>query len=408
MVATVLPVKEDRTRERSVQDYDIFVSYAHEDRERVQALVDSLAEEGWKVFWDRTIPPGETWHSFIGAPLAATPAVIVCWSNSAIKSTWVQEEADDAASRNALIPVKIDEVKPPMGLRHIQAADLVSWMASGGRKLPELLKHGILRKLEAAERRTAEGETARRVAEATARAGEERRKQAAEQEAAARRTAEDEAARRVAEASARAGEERRKEIERRPAEQVMVPGDAAGPATAAPEEKTTVGSSDSFVSNGGPAEASWSKRWKTGLPWGAAASAIVVAAYLALSSTPHVADAPPMVTAPAKPAAEASASPAILKAPPSQATDDAHAQAVEDVALNIAGVDRVAIQERLEALGAKFFFLEPDGSFGPESRKAIATWQITHGLHPTGFLDANQVSALLGKTPQEAPLNQSK
>jgi hypothetical protein len=131
-----------------VDRYDIFVSYSHQDRERVRVLVQALADEGWQVFWDRTIPPGETWRSFIGAPLAAAPVVIVCWSAHSIASDWVEQEADAAAKRKVLVPVLIDHVEPPLGLRHVHLADLVDWTAAGGGKLPEALRIGVRRKLQ--------------------------------------------------------------------------------------------------------------------------------------------------------------------------------------------------------------------------------------------------------------------
>ncbi|HYC64306.1 MAG TPA: TIR domain-containing protein [Reyranellaceae bacterium] len=130
--------------------FDIFVSYAHEDRERAKVLVAALSAEGWQVFWDRTIPPGESWRSWIGAPLGKAPIVIVCWSKHSIESDWVCQEADAAAKRRVLLPVFIDEVTPPLGLAHIHGADLVAWTAEGGGKLPAILKHAIVRKLPGA------------------------------------------------------------------------------------------------------------------------------------------------------------------------------------------------------------------------------------------------------------------
>lgn len=129
---------------------DIFVSYSHQDRERVRVLVSALAAEGWEVFWDRTIPPGESWRTWIGAPLAAAPVVIVCWTKHSVESDWVSQEADAAAKRRALLPVTLDEVTPPLGLAHIHAADLVAWSAGGGGKLPPELKHAIVRRLPGA------------------------------------------------------------------------------------------------------------------------------------------------------------------------------------------------------------------------------------------------------------------
>ena len=110
---------------------DIFISYAREDRERVAPLADALAERGWSVFWDRNIPAGATWRSHIGQALADARCVIVAWSESSVGSTWVSEEADEAKSRGVLVPILLDPVRPPIGFRSIQAADLSDWTGGG-------------------------------------------------------------------------------------------------------------------------------------------------------------------------------------------------------------------------------------------------------------------------------------
>jgi len=106
---------------------DIFISYASEDRSRVEPLAKALEDQGWTVFWDRTIPAGKTWRQVIGEALETARSVIVAWSNSSVESSWVQEEADSGRERNILIPILIDNVKPPLGFGAIQAADLISW-----------------------------------------------------------------------------------------------------------------------------------------------------------------------------------------------------------------------------------------------------------------------------------------
>jgi hypothetical protein len=109
---------------------DIFVSYAREDEERAQELAHALEAEGWKVFWDRTIPPGKTWRDVIGAELEAARCVLVVWSEASVASEWVIEEADDGKERGILVPVLFDEVRAPLGFRHIQAASLTEWQSS--------------------------------------------------------------------------------------------------------------------------------------------------------------------------------------------------------------------------------------------------------------------------------------
>jgi hypothetical protein len=106
---------------------DIFISFAHEDEARVQDLVRALEELGWSVFWDRHIPAGKTWRSYIGEALSEAHCVMVAWSRHSIGSQWVMEEADEGQKRSILVPVLLDAVEPPIGFRSIQAADLVEW-----------------------------------------------------------------------------------------------------------------------------------------------------------------------------------------------------------------------------------------------------------------------------------------
>ncbi|MCG8463795.1 MAG: toll/interleukin-1 receptor domain-containing protein, partial [Xanthomonadales bacterium] len=106
---------------------DIFISYAREDQEVVKRLAVALELQGWSVFWDRTIPAGETWRSHIGKSLEEARCVVVAWSVDSIESHWVQEEADDARMRNVLIPVLLAPISPPIGFRSITAANLSGW-----------------------------------------------------------------------------------------------------------------------------------------------------------------------------------------------------------------------------------------------------------------------------------------
>ena len=109
---------------------DIFISYAREDLERARRLAEALQPQGWSVFWDRTIPPGETWRGFIGAELAQARCLLVAWSEASLNSHWVIEEAEDGRARGILVPVLFDDVQPPLGFRYIQSARLVDWTGS--------------------------------------------------------------------------------------------------------------------------------------------------------------------------------------------------------------------------------------------------------------------------------------
>jgi formylglycine-generating enzyme required for sulfatase activity len=106
---------------------DIFLSYASPDRPRVKPLVDALRQQGWSVWWDRTILPGKTWDQVIEAALDDARCVIVLWSRASIQSHWVRTEADEAMRRRILVPALLDDVIIPLAFRRIQAANLVDW-----------------------------------------------------------------------------------------------------------------------------------------------------------------------------------------------------------------------------------------------------------------------------------------
>ena len=106
---------------------DIFISYAREDRERVQALVAALEHNGFSVWWDREIAAGRDFRAVIDQQLRAARCVVVVWSAHANTSQWVCDEADDGRRRGILVPVLFDHEPPPMGFRGIQAADLTGW-----------------------------------------------------------------------------------------------------------------------------------------------------------------------------------------------------------------------------------------------------------------------------------------
>ena len=54
--------------------------------------------------------------------------MVVAWSKESVESPWVVDvEANDGLERNILIPVHIEEVRPPRGFRQLQAANLVNW-----------------------------------------------------------------------------------------------------------------------------------------------------------------------------------------------------------------------------------------------------------------------------------------
>jgi hypothetical protein len=56
---------------------EIFISYSSSDRARIQTLVKALEGQGWSVWWDRDIPPGNTYDRVIEEELKTAKCVIV-------------------------------------------------------------------------------------------------------------------------------------------------------------------------------------------------------------------------------------------------------------------------------------------------------------------------------------------
>jgi hypothetical protein len=109
---------------------DVFLSYANEDRETARAIAGLLESAGCSVWWDRRIPAGRTWCSMIEEAFRDMRCIVVLWSTHSVDSDWVKEEAEEARALGKLIPVLIEPVKPPVGFRSIQAADLTDWDGS--------------------------------------------------------------------------------------------------------------------------------------------------------------------------------------------------------------------------------------------------------------------------------------
>jgi hypothetical protein len=105
----------------------LFLSYAREDRECAELLAGALAKRGWTVWWDRRIQVGRSFSEVIESELEKARCVIVLWSQHALNSEWVQNEAAEAARRKVMVPVRIEDVRLPLEFRRLQTADLFEW-----------------------------------------------------------------------------------------------------------------------------------------------------------------------------------------------------------------------------------------------------------------------------------------
>ncbi len=108
---------------------DIFFSYSREDKDRVAFIAAALEAEGYDLWWDTDIAPGETYRGVTQAKLRAAKCVVVVWSQTSVNSRWVIGEAEEGLHRDILLPIMIDDIVRdiPIDFRSVQVANLTRW-----------------------------------------------------------------------------------------------------------------------------------------------------------------------------------------------------------------------------------------------------------------------------------------
>ena len=81
----------------------VFLSYASEDRERVDQVSQLLKARGFEVFDWRGLQPGKRWDDQIAEALDRADAVVVFWSQGAFASESVRVEAEEGLRRGVRI-----------------------------------------------------------------------------------------------------------------------------------------------------------------------------------------------------------------------------------------------------------------------------------------------------------------
>ena len=111
---------------------DIFVSYARPNEDQARQAAEALRAAGYDVWRDDELPAHRAYGDVIEERIKSAKAVLVLWSNDAVKSQWVRAEADAAREMGTLVQVSLDGVLPPMPFNQIQCADLMGWRGDGG------------------------------------------------------------------------------------------------------------------------------------------------------------------------------------------------------------------------------------------------------------------------------------
>ncbi len=118
---------------------DVFISYARSTEAAATRIAEALRDAGYAVWRDDELPAHRDYSEVIEERLRAARAVVVIWSDEAVRSEWVQSEADRARQDRKLVQLSIDGSRLPMPFDRIQCADLTGWSgdvaAPGWRKV---------------------------------------------------------------------------------------------------------------------------------------------------------------------------------------------------------------------------------------------------------------------------------
>lgn len=126
---------------------DVFLSYKREDRDYARAIAEYLIEDGYEVWWDINLLPGDRFADEINEILNIAKAIVVLWTPEATNSYWVKSEATVGLSRNNLIPVRLRDVNIPVPFNTLHALDLSTWHGDPSASELRLLREAISQKV---------------------------------------------------------------------------------------------------------------------------------------------------------------------------------------------------------------------------------------------------------------------
>jgi len=126
--------EQTERRQFPVKPIQIFLSYAHDDRERVEKIYQRLEQEGFKPWMDvKSLRPGQKWPKVIPQAIEQSDFFIVFLSaNSVDREGQMLKEVTTAmeirdglkATTVYLIPARLEPCDPPYDLKNLQWVDL--------------------------------------------------------------------------------------------------------------------------------------------------------------------------------------------------------------------------------------------------------------------------------------------
>lgn len=125
--------------------FDIYISYAPEDFERVRKIVEELEWAGLKVWFRNQPETSQESIDTLNQTLDASKVQLVVWSQNSAASGRVQAEARVGSLKKRLIAIRIDMVLPPKGTEAVTYSDLTNWTGGQDHRQMKKLLDGINR-----------------------------------------------------------------------------------------------------------------------------------------------------------------------------------------------------------------------------------------------------------------------
>ena len=130
---------------------NIFLIYAHDDKEAVRILHQRIVRDGINAWLDaQNLQPGQDWQHEIRRAILKSDLVLVCLSRGFNKQPGYRHEELKIALEKAklldddrifIIPIRLEKCDMPECLRHLQRVDLFE--EDGYKKLIHSLKQMI-------------------------------------------------------------------------------------------------------------------------------------------------------------------------------------------------------------------------------------------------------------------------
>jgi GTPase SAR1 family protein len=116
-VLAAMPIRSD------LRQADVFLSYSTKDGAQIESLADELEGRHIPVWYDRGLMAGQPWRDVLRQRIETVKAVVVLWTENAIRSKWVIAEAHLADQQNKLICLRDPTLDPariplPFGANH--------------------------------------------------------------------------------------------------------------------------------------------------------------------------------------------------------------------------------------------------------------------------------------------------